>query len=128
MDLAQQVGYLQGMQEATQRELVSIRGELSEVKADVADLKGDVAEVKTDVADLNRKLDEVLATLRSGSGGHPTLKDPGVVNTILRNPATPVFAALLLVVVMAIVMVSALSGRSANDLVPAMPSAPGVAP
>lgn len=129
MDLAQQVGYLTGVQEATQRELVSIRDDVSAVKEDVgvvrqdvADVRADVAGVKEDVKALNAKLDDVLATLRNtGSGGHPVIKDQGIVSMILRNPSTPIFAALLLVVLMAIVMVSALTGRTADSLVPGIP-------
>ena len=127
MDLAEEVGYLKGMQAATQRELVDIRQDVSDVKTDVAAVKADVAEVthdvaevKNDVAEVNAKLDEVLAVMK-GSGAHVSVRDQNIVTTILRNPATPVFAALVLVVVMALITISALSGRNANDLVPSMP-------
>lgn len=128
MDLAQEVGYLKGMQAATQRELADIRQDVSDVKSDVAEVKADVSEVKADVsgvkndvAEVSAKLDEVLATMK-GSGAHPQVRDQNAVTTILKNPATPVFAALVLVVVMALITISALSGRNANDLVPSIPT------
>jgi hypothetical protein len=109
VDLAQEVGYLKGMQEATQRELANLSNEMKHVKDDVSDVKKDVAEVKTTV-------DEILTTMR-GSGTQ-TAQNQGVVATILKSPITPTLIAVLGMLVVLTVVLSAQTGRSASTFVP----------
>lgn len=114
MDLAQEVGYLKGMQEATQRELTKLNGAVSDLQSTTA-TKDDVAELRTE---LSGKIDEAVAKIQGGSGTHVRTKDASIWVTILKSPITPMLVCFIILVAMFLITVSALTGRTANSLVP----------
>lgn len=114
MDLAQEVGYLRGMQEATQRELQRL-ATAQEATSSRVDELASTAATKSDIESVRMAIDEAVTKLQGGSGTQPA---QSTASTILRNPMTPVFAAFVILAVMFIATLSVLSNRDANSLVP----------
>jgi len=81
-----------------------------------------IAHVASDVKNVEKRVD-VLE--QSTVELKPSPPPDSAALVILKNPATVYAFALVIVTIMAIVMVSALSGRNANDLVPYVSSPAG---
>lgn len=109
MDIAQQVGYLTGMQEATQRELQRLATAQETTSTDVKTLQRTAVtkdEVKAMKDDLAAKIDEAVTKIQGGSGVQQAQSQQGwagIISAIAKSPVTPmviVVAAMALVIAM----------------------------
>lgn len=114
MDLAQEVGYLKGMQDATQRELGHLNASVETLKSTTA-TKADVAELRSELAN---KIDEAVAKLQGTSGQQQKLVPESWLTAILKSHLTPMVITVLAMMLVMVVVFSRETGRAANTFVP----------
>lgn len=110
MDLAQEVGYLRGMQEATQKELSRLATAQENTAHDVSDLRANMA--------TKQDLDDAVTKLQGGSSVQSAAATQSILQTILKSPITPTLLTVLAMLGMMIVMYSRETGRAASTFVP----------
>lgn len=127
MDLAQEVGYLKGMQEATQRELTVINSAVQDVKENVDDLRTTTA-TKSDLVSLRTelvtKIDEAVEKLQGGSSAQASVNNQTLWQTILKSPVTPMIVVVLAMAATMAIVFSAQTGRPATSFLPYPVTAP----
>ena len=133
-DTASELGYIRGRQEAMEQDL-------STIKSDVKDLSSRMARLEGGQTHLADSIDELKAMMQDSSKQRvvvPPLAIPepapgpwAIAIAVLKHPATPMGLALVAVIVMAIVTLSAITNRDASTLIPGTshaPTAPVAAP
>lgn len=114
MDLAQEVGYLKGMQEATQRELHKINSAVGELQTTTA-TKQDVENLRTELSD---KIDEAVTKLQGGSGTHVKKVDEPVWKTLLFSPVASTMITVAAIILVIILFFSRDTGRDVRTYTP----------
>lgn len=121
MDLAQEVGYLRGMQEATQKELTRLATAQENTSREVADVRSDMV-TKHDLGELrtelNTKIDDAVTKLQGSSGVQQAAANQSIIAVILKSQITPTIVTVLAMVAVMIVVFSRETGRAASTFVP----------
>lgn len=117
MDLAQEVGYLKGMQQATQQELKRLADaqESMATKEDVVNLRRELTTT------FEEKLDEAVTKIQGASGAHRTLKDEPLWKTLLYSPVASTMITVLAMLAIAVLIFARDTGRDASSFVPLTP-------
>lgn len=123
-EMAVQLGEIRGKQKAMERDLSEIKDDLRDQGQRLARMEGSQTHISQSLDDLKKMMTDsskqrvvvppVTVPESAGAGS--------IVIAIIRHQATPMALALVAVIVMAIVTLSALTDRKWSDLTPGAPT------
>jgi hypothetical protein len=115
LTMAKEQGRLTGIVEG-------VRDDVADIKTEQAKMRECLTEQCGSVRDINHRLGTIIDVMRD-SGIRPAVEaPPSNLMVILKHPATPLAFALVAVTIITLILVSALTGRKAGDLLPAIPT------